>query len=83
MTGYKKESCKKMSGENGYKKQIRNQRGTPALHLNEPADGKLMCCWLWFGFVLLLYLYDIRLFEPKQNDQFWIFEGPRLCRIQK
>ena len=41
-------------------------RGTPALHLNEAADGKLLCCWLRFGLVLLLYLYDIRLFEPKK-----------------
>ena len=58
-------------------------RGTRALHLNEPADGKLLCCSLRFGLVLLLYLYDIRLFEPKKMYLFWIFEGPRLCRIQK
>ena len=37
------------------------------MHLNELADGKLLCCWLGFGLVLLLYFYDIRLFDPKKN----------------
>ena len=42
------------------------KRGTPALHLNEPADGKLLCCWLGFGLVLRLYSHDISLFDPKK-----------------
>ena len=58
-------------------------RGTPALHLNEPADGSCCdaglglvwrCYWIYMSFVCLIkkYIY-----------LFWIFEGPRLCRIQK
>ena len=51
------------------------ERGTPALHQNEPADGNRLCCWLRFGLVLLLYLCDIRLFEPKKWTYFGYLRG--------
>ena len=64
-----------LKGDTKCKLNINYLRGTPALDLNEAADGKLLCCWLRFGLVLLLYLYDIRLFEPKKMDLFWILRG--------
>ena len=51
------------------------ERGTPALHLNELADGKLLCFCLGFGLVLLLYLYDIFLFDQKKCIRFGFLRG--------
>ena len=58
-------------------------RGTPALHLNEPAGGS--CCDVGLGFVWHCYCiymtFDCLI--QKKIYSFTIFEGPRRCRIQK
>ena len=57
-------------------------RGTPALHLNEPAGGS--CCDAGLGLVWHCYCIYMTFVCLIQKKIFALdFEGPRLCRIQK
>ena len=57
-------------------------RGTPALHLNEAADGS--CCDAGLGLVWHCYcIYMTFVCLIQKNYSFSTFEGPSLCRIQK
>ena len=57
-------------------------RGTPALHLNEPAGRS--CCGAGLGLVWYCYCVFLKFIcLTKKMDLFWTFEGLRVCRIQK